>query len=69
MRKIYRFLRATQEWVRARIVYTDDRERVEGFQDEMLSGMSEDWVKRGEYYYFTKIVTIQNQLYSKMKSG
>lgn len=43
-------------WVRARIVYTDDRERVEGFQDEMLSGMSEDWVKRGEYYYFTKIL-------------
>lgn len=43
-------------WVRARITYKNDRNNVEGFQDEMILGMTEDWVKRGEYYYFTRIL-------------
>ena len=41
-------------WVRVRITYTDDLEGEKGMDDSNLSGMSERWVKKGEYFYYTR---------------
>lgn len=43
-------------YVRAKLVYEGDTEELEGLSDENVSGFSEDWVKKGEYYYYTKIL-------------
>jgi len=47
--------RALPCWVRARILYTNDRKELEGLDDTKLSGFSSKWIKRGEYYYYTSI--------------
>lgn len=41
-------------WVRARIVMENNRNQMDGIQEEMLVGISSKWVRRGEYYYYTK---------------
>lgn len=43
-------------WVRARIFYQNDRKDTEGFGDGMLLGIPENWIRRGEYYYYTKVL-------------
>lgn len=40
-------------WIRVKITYTDDLEKVKGLNDGNISGMPERWVKRGEYFYYT----------------
>lgn len=46
-------------WIRARITYTGATENLEGLKEELISGISKDWVKRGEYYYYTKVLKKQ----------
>ena len=41
-------------WVRAKISYTDDLEGMEGLNDSNLKGMSPKWIRKGEYYYYTR---------------
>ena len=48
--------RALPCWVRARILYTNDRKELEGLDDTKLSGFSSKWIKRGEYYYYSSIL-------------
>ena len=43
-------------WVRARITFDNGGSELEGLDESMLSGFSEEWVKRGEYYYCTEIL-------------
>lgn len=43
-------------WIRARIDYKNNNQKLEGFCDSMISGISPEWVKRGEYYYYTKVL-------------
>ncbi|MBU5482306.1 hypothetical protein [Blautia sp. MSJ-19] len=43
-------------WIRAKIDWEGGNEELEGLTDTELSGISEDWVKRGEYYYYTKVL-------------
>nr|WP_297886117.1 hypothetical protein [uncultured Blautia sp.] len=43
-------------YVRAKISYDGNTEELEGLSDENISGFSEDWVKKGEYFYYTKIL-------------
>ena len=42
--------------MRARICYENQKKEQEGFHDRMLWGISEEWVKRGEYYYYTEVL-------------
>lgn len=43
-------------WVRARVLYTNDRKELEGLDDTNLSGFSSSWIRRGEYYYYTSVL-------------
>jgi predicted ribosomally synthesized peptide with SipW-like signal peptide len=49
--------RASACWIRAKILFQNDREDLEGLNETMLGGMSSAWKKIGEYYYYTKILT------------
>lgn len=46
-------------WIRARITYAGEKEQLEGLKDENIKGISAEWVKRGEYYYYTKVLKKQ----------
>lgn len=46
-------------WIRAKIVCDSDSETLEGLSEQNILGISEDWIKRGEYYYYTKILKKQ----------
>ena len=48
--------RALPCWVRARISYTNDHKELEGLDDTNLSGFSSNWIRRGEYYYYTSVL-------------
>lgn len=41
-------------WVRAKISYTDNLEGMEGLNDSNLKGMSPRWIRKGEYFYYTR---------------
>ena len=41
-------------WVRARVGYENRGAELTGLSDEQIGGISKDWVKRGEYYYYTQ---------------
>lgn len=41
-------------WVRVKISYTDDLEGLDGMNDGNLTGMSPQWVRKGEYFYYTR---------------
>lgn len=41
-------------WVRVKISYTDDLEGMEGLNDSNLKGMSPRWIRKGEYFYYTR---------------
>lgn len=43
-------------WVRARIIFENQSSGMEGLDDSMLSGFTKNWVRRGEYYYYTEIL-------------
>lgn len=43
-------------WIRARITYGGSDDRLENLGDDYILGISEDWVKRGEYFYYTRIL-------------
>ena len=42
-------------WVQA-TCYENQKKEQEGFHHRMLWGISEEWVKRGEYYYYTEVL-------------
>lgn len=46
--------RAEPCWVRVKISYTDDLEGLDGLSDSNLMGMSTRWVRKGEYFYYTR---------------
>ena len=41
-------------WIRARIGYENSNSGLEGLSDSQILGMDKNWVKRGEYYYYTQ---------------
>lgn len=41
-------------WVRVKISYTDDLEGLDGLDDRNLTGMSPRWIRKGEYFYYTR---------------
>lgn len=43
-------------WIRARISYENDKAELEGLSDSNILGISDQWVKKGEYYYYTNIL-------------
>ncbi|MDO4305694.1 MAG: TasA family protein [Eubacteriales bacterium] len=43
-------------WVRARISYENDREELEALSDDNLLGIYGQWMRHGEYYYYTQIL-------------
>ena len=43
-------------WIRVHVAYESDRKEQEGFDDACLLGISGDWVHRGDFYYYTKIL-------------
>lgn len=43
-------------WVRARISYENDNEELEALSDRNLLGVSEQWMRQGEYYYYTRVL-------------
>ena len=43
-------------YIRAKITYTDNYDQVDGLSDDIINGMSSDWIKKGDYYYYKNIV-------------
>lgn len=43
-------------WVRAGITCENDKEELEGLSEDNILGISDKWVKQGEYYYYTDIL-------------
>ena len=43
-------------WLRAKIAYGNTSDTLDGFSDDNISGITEDWVKIGEYYYYKNIL-------------
>lgn len=46
-------------WIRARITYNGEKDEIECLKEENIGGISKEWVKRGEYYYYTKVLKKQ----------
>lgn len=47
---------AKECWIRVKLSYFNNMEEVEGISSENISGMTEDWVLRGDYYYYQKVL-------------
>ena len=43
-------------YIRVKITYTDNYDQVDGLNDDIINGMSSDWIKKGDYYYYKNIV-------------
>lgn len=43
-------------WIRVKLAYGNTSETQEGFSDENITGISEDWKKIGGYYYYKNIL-------------
>lgn len=43
-------------YIRLLLTYNNDNGDLEGLSDKNVKGISSDWVKRGEYYYYTKVL-------------
>lgn len=43
-------------WIRARITFENDRKELESLTDESILGIPGQWIKRGDYYYYTKVL-------------
>lgn len=48
-------------WIRARITYAGENGKLERLKDENIGEISGEWVKRGEYYYYTKVLKKQGE--------
>ena len=46
-------------WIRAKIVFGGGNTECKGLSEENIHDISTDWVRRGEYYYYTKILRKQ----------
>ena len=49
-------------WIRARITYAGETGKLEGLKDENIGGIASEWIKRGEYYYYTKVLKKQETI-------
>ena len=38
-------------WIRARLIFSNKRDSVEGLDESNIKGISEKWIKKGDYYY------------------
>ena len=54
--------RALPCWIRARISYGSDKDDVEMLSEHNIEGMSSEWIKRGDYYYYTKVLKKQESV-------
>lgn len=43
-------------WIRVKISFQNSLETKEGFEEKHIEGISRNWKKKGEYYYYTKIL-------------
>ena len=43
-------------WIRVRIRYRKDGGDLEGFSDGNLGGFSSEWIKQGDYFYYTNVL-------------
>lgn len=43
-------------WIRAKVTFENDMLEVEGFSGEHIQGISDKWVLRGNYYYYTDVL-------------
>lgn len=43
-------------WIRVKLAYGNTSQSLEGFSDKNITGISEDWKKIGEYYYYKNIL-------------
>lgn len=43
-------------WIRAKITYGNSLEEIEGFSDLFLADIPDEWVKQGDYYYYTEVL-------------
>lgn len=43
-------------WIRARLIFSNKRDSVEGLDESNIKGISEKWIKKGDYYYYKKIL-------------
>lgn len=43
-------------YIRAKITYDGASTELEGFSDNDISGISDDWIKIGDYYYYKKVL-------------
>ena len=54
--------RALPCWIRARITYESDKNNLEILDDHNVEGISAEWIKSGEYYYYTKVLKKQESV-------
>lgn len=43
-------------WIRARIIFSNENSETDGLDETLISGFPKNWIKRGEYYYYTQIL-------------
>ena len=49
-------------WIRAHISYGSDKDDMEMLSDCNIEGISSEWIKRGDYYYYTKVLKKQESV-------
>lgn len=54
--------RALPCWIRAHISYGSDKDDMEMLSDCNIGGISSEWIKRGDYYYYTKVLKKQESV-------
>lgn len=54
--------RALPCWIRAHISYGSDKDDMEMLSDRNIEGISSGWIKRGDYYYYTKVLKKQESV-------
>ncbi len=43
-------------WVRVKVFFQNSMENMAGFTEDCLSGVSPDWVRQGDFYYYTRVL-------------
>ena len=54
--------RALPCWIRAHISYGSDKDDMEMLSEHNIEGISSEWIKRGDYYYYTKVLKKQESV-------
>ena len=54
--------RALPCWIRAHISYGSDKDDMGMLSDRNIEGISAGWIKRGDYYYYTKVLKKQESV-------